>query len=280
MNKKELIKLLNHDIESEHGAIIQYLIHAYAMGEGEVTCEIEAIAREEMRHLDWLAEKVSDLGGNISLTRGKMIMKGKTVQAWMKDDVLLEDDAIATYEKQLKVITDRDVKMLLERILSDEKAHHDKFGRYVEKVAKAKLTDKRGKKNDKLAKFLNWGVEHEYTVILQYLLHSYLAKDEESRNELQDQAINEMQHMGWLSEELVDGGGAPILEHTDIKKARTMAGMLKSDIKIEKMVAAEYDRGAREIVKDEKLRKLIIRIRDHEIYHTKLFNKLLKKTRA
>ena len=279
MNKKAIIKMLNQDIESEHGAIIQYLSHAYAMGEGEFSCEIEAIAREEMRHLDFLAEKVIELGGNISLTRGKMIMKGKTVPAWMQDDVLLEDDAIQTYEKQLKVIKDRDIRLLLERILSDEIAHHDKFARYVDKVKKAKLVDNRGKKNDKLTKFLNWGVEHEYTVILQYLLHSYLAKDVKTRDELQDQAINEMQHMGWLAEEIVDGGGAPIMEHTAINKGRTMAGMLKSDIKIEKMVAAEYDRGAREIVKDEKLKKLIIRIRDHEIYHTRLFNKLLKKAK-
>jgi bacterioferritin len=279
MNKKEIIKMLNHDIESEHGAIIQYLTHAYAMGEGEFSCEIEAIAREEMRHLDFLAEKVVELGGTISLTRGKMIMKGKTVPAWMQDDVLLEDDAIQTYKEQLKVIKDRDIRLLLERILSDEVAHHDKFARYMEKVKKAKLVDNRGKKNDKLTKFLNWGVEHEYTVILQYLLHSYLARDVKTRDELQDQAINEMQHMGWLAEEIVAGGGSPVMEHTAITKGRTMPGMLKSDIKIEKIVAAEYDRGAREIVKDEKLKKLIIRIRDHEIYHTKLFNKLLKKAK-
>jgi bacterioferritin len=279
MTKKELIKMLNQDIESEHGAIIQYLTHAYSMGEGEVSCEIEAIAREEMRHLDWLAEKVVDLGGTISLDRGLMIMKGKTVPAWMSDDVLLEEDAIKTYKKQLKVIKDPDIKLLLERILSDEEAHRGQFDHFVEKVKKEKLVDNRGKKNDKLTRFLNWGVEHEYTVILQYLLHSYVAKDEEIKEELQDQAINEMQHMGWLAEELVDGGSAPVMEHTDIDKSRTMANMLKADIKIEKQVTAEYDRGAKEIVKDQKLKDLIIRIRDHEIYHTKLFNKLLKRAK-
>jgi len=56
MDKKEIIALLNEDLEGEHGAIIQYLSHAYGMGEGEMSCEIEALAREEMRHLDWLAE--------------------------------------------------------------------------------------------------------------------------------------------------------------------------------------------------------------------------------
>ena len=40
MKKPEIIALLNRDIEAEHAAIIQYLAHAYAMGEGEMSCEI------------------------------------------------------------------------------------------------------------------------------------------------------------------------------------------------------------------------------------------------
>jgi bacterioferritin len=94
MDKKKIINLLNHDLEGEHGAIIQYLIHAYAMGEGEMSCEIEALAREEMRHLDFLAETIVGLGGVPSLKRGKMRMGGKAVAEWMGNDVLLEGDAI------------------------------------------------------------------------------------------------------------------------------------------------------------------------------------------
>ena len=56
MEKDKIIALLNQDLEGEQAAVIQYLVHAYAMGEGEMACEIEAIAREEMRHFDWLAE--------------------------------------------------------------------------------------------------------------------------------------------------------------------------------------------------------------------------------
>jgi len=59
MNKKEIIKMLNHDIESEHGAIIQYLTHAYAMGEGEFSCEIEAIARRRCAILIFWRKKWS-----------------------------------------------------------------------------------------------------------------------------------------------------------------------------------------------------------------------------
>ena len=79
MDKDKIIAFLNEDLEGEHGAIIQYLTHAYAMGEGEMACEIEAIAREEMRHLDWLAETIVGLGGVPSLKRGKTRMDGKLV---------------------------------------------------------------------------------------------------------------------------------------------------------------------------------------------------------
>jgi bacterioferritin len=279
LTKTEIIRMLNFDIESEHGAIIQYLTHAYAMGEGELACEIEALAREEMRHLDWLAEKVIELGGKISFKRGKMRMSGKTVEAWMKNDVLLEEDAMGPYAEQIKVVKDPGLKRLLTRILSDEKAHHAQFVHFVDKARRLGLKDTRGKRADAEARFLNWGIRHEYTVILQYLLHSYLARDEEMRNELQDQAINEMQHMGWLAEELASSDGNPIMEYSELDKSKSMPAMLKADIKIEKEVAAEYDRGARKIVKDKKLKDLIIRIRDHEIYHTELFNELLKKAK-
>jgi len=50
MKNEDIVALLNQDLEGEHAAIIQYSTHAYDMGEGEMAREIEAIAREEMRH--------------------------------------------------------------------------------------------------------------------------------------------------------------------------------------------------------------------------------------
>jgi bacterioferritin len=276
VDKKKTIEMLNLDIEGEHGAIIQYLIHAYAMGEGEVACEIEALAREEMRHLDWLAETVVELGGTPSLTRGNMRMGGKAVSEWMANDVLLEDDAIKLYKEHIKAIDDPKIKRLLKRILSDEESHRGDFEHFVDKSKKEGTTDHRGDKKDEVTQVLNWGIEHEYTVILQYLLQSYLATNDEAKKELEDQAINEMQHLGWLAEELVDSGSTPIIEHTKVDRSRKIADMLRSDIKIEKEVAETYDKAAKKM-KDPGLKKLLIRIRDHEIYHTDVFGDLLKE---
>jgi len=276
VDKGKTIELLKQDLEGEHGAIIQYLTHAYAMGEGEMACEIEAIAREEMRHLDWLAETIVELGGTPSLERGKMRLDGKSVADWMKNNVLLEEDAITLYGEHIKAIDDLKVKRLLQRILSDEESHHGDFQHFVEKAQKERAKDMRGNRTDKITRTLNWGIEHEYTVILQYIFHSYMTKNKEVKKQMEDQAINEMQHLGWLAEEMVDGRGNPRIEHTEVDQSTRTADMLRADIKVEQEVAAAYDRSAHG-VEEPGLKKLLLRLRDHEIYHTEIFSDLLKE---
>ena len=279
MDKDKIIDLLNQDLKGEHAAIIQYLVHAYAMGEGEMACEIEAIAREEMRHFDWLAETIVSLGGTPSLERGDMRTGGESVPDWMKNDVLQEEDGIALYEEHIKAIDNPKIRRLLKRILSDEKSHRGDFEHFVNKAQKEGAKDLRGSRQDKVAQVLNWGIEHEYTVILQYLLHSYMTPNGDVKKEMEDQAINEMQHLGWLSEEMVDKKGSPRIEHIEVDKSVRTADMLRADIKIEEKVAAEYDRAAKEIEEPD-LKELLTRIRDHEIYHADVFDDLLKEEEA
>ena len=275
MEKDKIIEILNTDLQDEHGAIIQYLSHAYAIGEGEMSCEIEATAREEMRHLDWLAETIVELGGTPSLERGKMRMEGEAVTDWMKNDVLLEEGAITTYKEHIKAIDDPRIKRLLQRILSDEESHHGDFEHFVDKAQKEKAKDLRGSRSDKVIQNLNWGIEHEYTVILQYMFQSYMATDPEVKKQMEDQAINEMQHLGWLAEKIIDISGSPTMEHAEVDQSIKTADMLQTDIKIEQEVAAAYDRAAAE-TDDPGLKELFIRMRDHEVYHTEVFNDLLK----
>lgn len=276
MTHHNITELLNKDMEGEHAAIIQYLTHAYAMGEGELACEIEAIAREEMRHFDWLAETIVDLGGTPTIQRGPMRTIGTAIADFMKNDVLQEEEGIAQYEQHLKEIDAPKIKRLIERILSDERAHRDKFEHFIDKAQKHAMKDLRGSKQDEVTKVLDWGIAHEYTVVLQYLIHSYMTKNKTAKKELEDQAINEMQHIGWLSEEMVSGGGTPKIEHTDVFQSKKLAENLRADIKVEREVAEGYDKAAKKM-KAPDLKKLLIRIRDHEIYHDKVFGDLLAK---
>jgi bacterioferritin len=206
-------------------------------------------------------------------------MAGKTVPEWMGNDVGLEDSAINIYKQHIKLIYDPNIKRLLKRILDDEEVHRGKFEHFIEKATREGLKDLRGNRKDSTARTLDWAIGHEYTVVLQYLFHSYMTKNAEAKKQLEDQAINEMQHLGWLSEEMVSGGGSPVIEHTTPDQSTKTADMLKADIKIEKEVAEKYDQASRE-AKDAGLKALFIRIRDNEKYHIQVFNDVLNKEKG
>jgi bacterioferritin len=106
------------------------------------------------------------------------------------------------------------------------------------------------------------------------MFHSYMTGNQEAKKQLEDQAINEMQHLGWLAEELAEGG-TPVIEHTEPDQSTKTVDMLKADIEIERKVADAYDKAAME-VEDTGLKKLLLRIRDNERYHIEVFNDLLK----
>ena len=172
------------------------------------------------------------------------------------------------------MVSDPKVKRLLKRILSDEESHHGDFRHFVDKTSREGMTDVRGTRDDRTVRLLNWGVEHEYTVILQYLFHSYMATDEEVREQLVDQAVNEMQHLGWLAEKLVSLSSSPRIEHTEVDQSRDMMQMLDADIRIENQVAQTYDKATREL-DDSRVVELLARIRDQEMYHAEVFQELL-----
>ena len=103
-----------------------------------------------------------------------------------------------------------------------------------------------------------------------------MTTNKDVKKEMEDQAINEMQHLGWLAEEMVDGGGSPRIEHTEVDQSTKTSDMLRAGIEIEKKVAAEYDRAANEVA-GPGLKKLLVRLRDHEVYHAEVFSDLLKE---
>jgi bacterioferritin len=285
-DKQAVIDVLNADMRDEHAAIIQYLQHAYALGEGEVACEIEAIARDEMRHLDWLAEAIVELGGKPDMERGMVDLEGSGPVEWMARDVLAEERAIAQYKEHIEAIDDPKLKRLLRRILSDEEAHRDEFADLSDELAEegaeasGPLEARSAEEAEpKVLDILQQGVRHEYTVILQYLYHNFVMPECEIGRELEMQAINEMQHLGWLAEEVAEMGSHPGIERTELSLEGDTAQMLQADIEAERAVTRDYTRQLDE-VEDEGLRKLLTRIRDHEIYHDELFSDMLAEVQA
>jgi bacterioferritin len=270
----QVIAMLNEDVRGEHGAIIQYLRHAYAMGEVPVAFEIEAIAREEMYHLKWLCELIVELGGKPTIERGHLDLAGNGPPDWMFRNTQLEQEAIDLYHKHLSLIDDPRVVKLLNRIVLDELSHKGSFTKFVDEVKGLPAEEAAAPSDPKTLDILNVGVRHEYTVVLQYLYHSFVTPHCDISRDLEFQAINEMQHLGWLAEKVTGLGAEPDTEHTEVDLSSNTADMLRADIAAERAVTMDYNAQINEL-SDEGLKTLLARIRDHEIYHDQLFSGIL-----
>ncbi|MHB1318489.1 MAG: ferritin-like domain-containing protein [Anaerolineae bacterium] len=280
MDRAAIIEMLRADMRGEHQAIIQYLNHAYSLESTGVAPDIEAIAREEMRHLDWLADAITGLGGDPDMGREAPDLSPATAQEQMLKNVDLEQQAIDQYRRHLEAIDDPDIRRTLARIVHDEEVHQGEFRDLAAKLQASEGDAEQGSEGagERLADMLNYGVQHEYTVILQYLFHSFVAEDCEEREELQMAAINEMQHMGWLSEGLQEEGTQPTYEHHDLFLSRDPVANLEADLAIEDEVTREYSTQIPELPMEE-LKSLLKRVRDHEIYHADVFRELLQEAR-
>ncbi|MBN1487611.1 MAG: ferritin-like domain-containing protein [Anaerolineae bacterium] len=284
LSNAELIRMLQAAAKDEHAAIIQYLRHAYLMGEGELACEIEGIAREEMRHFWMLSRWIVKLGGEPTITRGFTDLDGVTVPDWMRRDVAAEDRAIAMYTNYLTKIEDPDLRADIEHILADEERHNGDFTHFVEK-AEAELLAEAGSEEEMAEiiaaideEALNWGVGHEYAALLQYLMHSFKLHqtDEEVSSQLEMQAINEMQHFGWFGEGLADHGKEMPLEHHGVTLPAKMREMLEADVQLEQETSAMYAEYLTRM-ENEELKGVVDDARGQELYHESLFSRLLKR---
>jgi len=274
--------LLREDMKGEHQAIIQYLVHAYGLGEGGEACEIEGIARDEMRHLDWLADAITELGGDPTMERERPDVSGAPPAEQMRKDVDLEQMAIDQYREHMKVIEDPALRRLLARIVNDEIRHQGMFVALAEELgAEAAPPAEEGQAapaqvHPRIGEILNEGIRHEYTVILQYLYHSFVAEGKELAEELQNAAINEMQHMGWFGEELAGSGEELPLTHHPLTLPADPEAMLAADVQLENETAAMYGQFIEQMV-DPGAKGVIDDARGQELYHENLFGRLLKR---
>lgn len=277
MDKEKIIEMLHKDMQDEHAAIIQYLQHAYAFGEGELAAELEAIAREEMQHFRWLADIVVRLGGKPSMVRGEVVFDGPKVVDMLHADIRAEQKAIDQYLTHIALIDDPEIVEVLRRIVADERAHLGQFEGYADEqdpAAEVRMEPTITEADRPKAEYLQKDLKHEYTVVLQYLAHAFMTPHCEVEHEMEWQAIEEMRHMGWLAEEMESLGTRAEMVHDPLVLPDDTAEMLQADIAIEKEVASEYRRQAVSLGEHE-LADLLERIAGEEDHHVVVFSKLL-----
>lgn len=277
MKKSELISLLLYDVALEHSAIVQYLYHIFLIGNAEITEEIEKIARQEMRHMKWFAQKVVQLGGEVELKRIEEEIKvgGPDWKSMLESDVNAEQFAIDTYTKQLEIVKDDSVKRLLERVINDETEHKHEFSELLELVKNREFSEEeKAQADEKTAEILNKLLREEYKIILDYLHNFFHSKNCEYKDIMLDLAIESMVHMGELGEKIGELGATPDLSMPELKKTKRV----EEHILYEESSKEEYLTKAKEI-SDPSLKRLLEWINNQEEYHRQRLLEFMRRMR-
>src|SRR3984957_13575698 len=132
---KQVLKVLNDVLATELVCVLRYKRHYY-MAQGinsdSVKEEFLQHAGEEQQHADWVAERITQLGGEPDFSPKGLgdrshseYVEGKTLLDMIKEDLVAERIAIQSYTEIVRWLGDDDptTKILIEQILKVEEEH-------------------------------------------------------------------------------------------------------------------------------------------------------------
>lgn len=208
-DRAEQAALLNDDLFGEHDAIVHYLQHAWALKDTYGSA-IETIARDEMRHLKWLAHTIVKLGGvpNLAVPTFRPPATGEELFC---ADIRAEEVAIHQYEEHRRMIRHPQVEGLLGRIVLDEEDHRRRFADMLNQYQKSGQPLAWGTPSrDPVGQRLEELVRLEYHQVLAKLWQSFVDRHLGAlTDDFEEQAIDEMKHLGWIGERFWQHGGWP-----------------------------------------------------------------------
>jgi bacterioferritin len=123
----EIIRLLNQDFVREIEAIMVYVRNAFIIAQCDPSRVTEAIAMDEMRHMNWLADLIVKRGGKPCMEHKELDFGGEGLEGQLIKQVELETEGIEIYKKQIAEIDDPEIVGVLKHILDEEKRHRKEF---------------------------------------------------------------------------------------------------------------------------------------------------------
>ncbi|MDP2753252.1 MAG: ferritin-like domain-containing protein [Nitrospirota bacterium] len=134
MEVEKIIRLLNEDFVWEIEATMIYVRNAFIIPQCDSSRVTEAIAVDEMRHMNWLADLIVKRGGKPSMEHMGLDFGGDDLRTQLEKQVAHESEAIERYKRHIDMIDDAEVVGVLKHILDEEKRHRKEFRMRLERI--------------------------------------------------------------------------------------------------------------------------------------------------
>jgi bacterioferritin len=256
MTKKELIDLLNNDLDDEHAAVVRYLIHAYQEGEDTpIGVNLLSRAREEMWHMHWLGMAIGKLEGEPELTPAPYPYDPTNRGTIFKSYIEYEKKLIPHYNGEADKVDDPHIKRVLQREAWESAMHARKFQRLLGKLTPEEAATPPGGKPSLPKAFvdkLQGEIADKYQEMLQHIRYSWVLQQDAMMGwQLMDQAMEKMKHLAHFAEDVAGDGADPRFATGQVDKSPSMGQALQRALEL---VEGAYKRH-QNLQKDGELQK-------------------------
>jgi bacterioferritin len=127
----KVLEALNEALSEELTAINQYMLHSEMCenwGYGKLSGLIKKHSIDEMKHAEKIIERILFLDGTPNLSKYHKLNIGQTVPAMIQNDLNLELQAVAMYNRLAAIAVeekDNGTAELFKKLLQDEEGHVD-----------------------------------------------------------------------------------------------------------------------------------------------------------
>jgi bacterioferritin len=239
MDRKELIDMLNRDLADEHVSIIRYLIHAYQAGEDTpLGSMMLSMAREEMWHMDWLADEIGEMGVEPDMRQGVYPHDPTSNASLLRSYIEWEDNLVEAYAAQADQVDSAELKRILMQQSKESAIHSKRFAEMLEKLGpegeEPLVYEDTGEFSPQLVGRMQSEMTDEYQLVLQHLRHAFVFEDESCPvgSELELTAMRHMKHLSHFAEELAESGHELEFIHPTIDMSQSIDAALQSDLEL------------------------------------------------
>ena len=237
-DKQSLIDMLNADLQDEHVSVIRYLIHAYQAGEDTpLGAMLLSMAREEMWHMDWLADVIGEMGAEPDMTPGVYPHDPTSNGSLLRSYIEWEDNLVGAYLAQAEKVDDPEIKRVLLQQSRESHIHSQRFAAALAKLgpdAEEPLSyEDSGEFSPRMVGRLQDEMTDEYKLVLQHLRHAFVFEDDcPVSSELELVAMRHMKHLSHFAEELAEAGHEPQFDPPPLDMSQSVEVALQSDLQL------------------------------------------------
>ena len=239
MDRNALLDMLNRDLADEHISVIRYLIHAYQAGEDTpLGSMMLSMAREEMWHMDWLADEIGEMGAEPDMKPGIYPHDPTSNASLLRSYIEWEDGLVVAYAEQASKVDSSELKKILMQQSKDSAIHSKRFAAMLEKLGpegeEPLVYGDTGEFSPEMTNRLKSEMTDEYRLVLQHLRHAFVFEEENCpvSSALELTAMRHMKHLSHFAEELAEAGHELEFVHPTIDMSQSVESAVQADLEL------------------------------------------------